>query len=52
MSVEVSTWSLSLSLPPYLEADAAPGQDSDGARHGEAKLDKVASIVITSNEAE
>ena len=36
--------------PPYLEADAAPGQDSDGARHGEPKLDKVASIVVTFNE--
>ena len=36
--------------PPYLEANAAPGQDSDGARHGEPKLDKVASIMITFNE--
>ena len=31
----------------YLEADAAPRQDGDGARHGESKLDKVSSIVIS-----
>ena len=33
----------------YLEADSAPRQDSDGARHGESKLDKVSSIVISFN---